>query len=277
MAGNSESAQLLHVVAALVVSSVEGLRTSPEAEGGPPDEPKDATASAEYNAPGSSVMCRFLLKTRPWRRPVAGRFRLWRSAIPVLKILRAEWQRQARIYRSLLWTVLQDPSKPRSDNGRLREFLIIVDRTTEFLWQVSLQRLRSTVPKKRPAATGDVKTVSDVDLPADARRMLSLGPKFAVEPRMSAPELLGLVRAVSRCAPVDEERRLSVLPADKEGGFVVLTEGEFGSKALEAISSLTHELPIDNVIQFLDLKLTLSSHHVCWTYQPRANKPLFAV
>lgn len=37
---------------------------------------------------------------------------------------------------------------------------------------------------------------------------------------------------------------------------------------------LTHELPIDNVIQFLDLKLTLSDHHVCWTYLPRANKPL---
>ncbi|KAG0445153.1 hypothetical protein HPB47_019087 [Ixodes persulcatus] len=125
----------------------------------------------------------------------------------VLKILRAEWQRQARIYRSLLWTVLQDPSKPRSDNRRLREFLIIVDWTTEFLWQLSLQRLRSSVPKKRPAATGDVKTVSDVDLPVDARRVLSLGPKFAVEPRMSAPELLGLVRAVSRCAPVDEVER----------------------------------------------------------------------
>ncbi|KAG0429357.1 hypothetical protein HPB47_023672 [Ixodes persulcatus] len=76
----------------------------------------------------------------------------------VLKILRAEWQRQARIYRSLLWTVLQDPNKPRSDNRRLREFFIIVDRTTEFLWLLSLQRLRSTVPKKRPVATGDVKT-----------------------------------------------------------------------------------------------------------------------
>lgn len=145
-----------------------------------------------------------------------------------------------------------------------------MDRTTECLWQLSLQRLCSSVPKRRPAATGDVKTVSEVDLPDDARRVLSLRLKFAVEPRMSAPELLGLVRAVSRCAPVDEvercisegvdvlphnnqtlshvpvkrvasilkERRLSVLAADKDGGFVVLTVGEFGSKALEAISSV---------------------------------------
>lgn len=50
MAGNSESAQLLHVGAALVASSIEGLRTSLEAEGGPPDEPGDTTAAAEYNA-----------------------------------------------------------------------------------------------------------------------------------------------------------------------------------------------------------------------------------
>lgn len=107
--------------------------------------------------------------------------------------------------------------------------------------------------------------MSEVDIPEDARRVLSLGPKFAVEPRMSAPELLGFVRAVSRCAPVDEvercisegidvlphnnqtlsrvpvkrvasilkERRLSILPVVKEGGFVALTESEFGSKALE--------------------------------------------
>ncbi|KAG0418010.1 hypothetical protein HPB47_005184 [Ixodes persulcatus] len=48
--------------------------------------------------------------------------------------------------------------KPLPDNGRRREFLIIVHRTTEFLWQLSLQRLRSSVPKKCPASTGDVKT-----------------------------------------------------------------------------------------------------------------------
>lgn len=37
---------------------------------------------------------------------------------------------------------------------------------------------------------------------------------------------------------------------------------------------LTHEVPVDNVIQFLDIRLTLSEQHVCWKYQPRANKPL---
>lgn len=37
---------------------------------------------------------------------------------------------------------------------------------------------------------------------------------------------------------------------------------------------LTQKVPVDNVIQFLDIKLTLSKQHVCWTYKPRASKPL---
>lgn len=37
---------------------------------------------------------------------------------------------------------------------------------------------------------------------------------------------------------------------------------------------LTHEVPVDGVIRFLDIKLTFFENHVCWMYQPRANKPL---
>ncbi|CAN7950138.1 unnamed protein product, partial [Ixodes hexagonus] len=37
---------------------------------------------------------------------------------------------------------------------------------------------------------------------------------------------------------------------------------------------LTHEVPVDGVIRFLDIKLTLSENHTCWIYQPRATKPL---
>ncbi|KAH7948462.1 hypothetical protein HPB52_022952 [Rhipicephalus sanguineus] len=88
-------------------------------------------------------------------------------------------------------------------------------------------------------------------------QVLSLGPKFAVEPRKTAPELLSMTRCIGKAAPETEDVRcvsecvvvlcrrkpganqqpvrqveqfsrdssLSVLPADKEGGFVVLTEG----------------------------------------------------
>lgn len=38
---------------------------------------------------------------------------------------------------------------------------------------------------------------------------------------------------------------------------------------------ITHELPVNNVIQFLDLRLSLLDDHVCWEYHPRDNKMLF--
>lgn len=37
---------------------------------------------------------------------------------------------------------------------------------------------------------------------------------------------------------------------------------------------LTHAVPVYNVMQCLDIKLTLSEKHVCWKYHPRINKPL---
>lgn len=37
---------------------------------------------------------------------------------------------------------------------------------------------------------------------------------------------------------------------------------------------LTHELPDQGSIQFLDICLSFKDNHVCWCYEPRANKPL---
>ncbi|XP_077551733.1 uncharacterized protein LOC144165834 [Haemaphysalis longicornis] len=185
-------------------------------------------------------------------------------------ILRSEWQHQARIYRRLLITCLQDPSKPLSGSRALRSFFAIVDSSTEFLWQQVLQRLRADIPKKPHGPRCDVKTVGEVELLEDLRGVLSLGPKFAVEPKLKAPELLSLGRQVSSRAPEAEaercisegvdvlmrtksvvsrvpirkvsaalrDRDLAVLPADKEGGFVVLKKAHFGEKALVAINSV---------------------------------------
>lgn len=38
--------------------------------------------------------------------------------------------------------------------------------------------------------------------------------------------------------------------------------------------NFTFELPKENQIQFLDLKLSLESRHVCWEYSPRSMKPV---
>lgn len=108
-----------------------------------------------------------------------------------------------------------------------------------------------------------------LDLPQDVSQVLSLGPKFAVEPKPSAPQLLSMVRQVSqratqlehdRCiSGVDvlhrsrpgcsklplkrvenfiKERGLAVLRADKEGGFAVLSFQLYSSKADQAVASV---------------------------------------
>ncbi|CAN7941874.1 unnamed protein product, partial [Ixodes hexagonus] len=37
---------------------------------------------------------------------------------------------------------------------------------------------------------------------------------------------------------------------------------------------ITHELPVEESLRFLDLRLCFLSHHTCWTYAPRGKKPL---
>ena len=56
--------------------------------------------------------------------------------------------------------------------------------------------------------------------------------------------------------------------------------GATASKALcdfkECMSPLilTHELPQDASLRFLDLRLSISTDHLCWKYEPRGSKPL---
>ena len=38
--------------------------------------------------------------------------------------------------------------------------------------------------------------------------------------------------------------------------------------------NITHELPVDGKLRFLDLLLNFGAEHVCWRYDPRAGKPL---
>ncbi|KAH7938967.1 hypothetical protein HPB52_003116 [Rhipicephalus sanguineus] len=156
-----------------------------------------------------------------------------------------------------------------SENGhnseahyRTQEFRRITDRMTELMWSVALSSLRARLPKVRHAPTQAVKTSGDVRLPDYVKKTLSLGPKFATEPKKSAPELISIARRVARAAPNSDEdslvnecvsvvsrkrpasnhqpvRRvqqflrdnsLCLLPADKDGGFVVLTGGRSRGK-----------------------------------------------
>ncbi|KAH6920074.1 hypothetical protein HPB50_028938 [Hyalomma asiaticum] len=83
----------------------------------------------------------------------------------------------------------------------------LANRTTEFIWQRTLPHLRALVPKKSGTPGNFIHTFADVTLPDFARRVLSMGPKFAVPPRSTGPELVTYVRQVSRLADgADAER-----------------------------------------------------------------------
>lgn len=65
--------------------------------------------------------------------------------------------------------------------------------------------------------------------------------------------------------------------------FLVLASSvnpEFVSNVLDVFARngsglrLTHEVPQETALQFLDLKLSFQPHHVCWQYSPRSEKPL---
>ncbi|XP_075726200.1 uncharacterized protein LOC142767846 [Rhipicephalus microplus] len=95
-----------------------------------------------------------------------------------------------------------------------------------------------------------VKTLGDVSLPDGIRKVLNKGPKFAIQPVKTAPELLTLVRQVSELAPeADADRCVS------EGVDVLVK-------------------CVGQVIRFLDLKLKFETDHICWEYEPRASKLL---
>lgn len=153
---------------------------------------------------------------------------------------------------------------------QLRQFQRLADQSTDFLWALQLPVLRTGVAKKVTDPKPTVHVPEQFTVPPDILRTLSLGPKFAVEPKTSPPELLAMVRQVSRHVPEQEqphsisegvdtvsryrpagskiplrrveaflkEHSLTVLPADKEGGFAILTLGLFGSKAHTAVSSV---------------------------------------
>ncbi|CAN7984562.1 unnamed protein product, partial [Ixodes hexagonus] len=67
---------------------------------------------------------------------------------------------------------------------------------------------------------------------------------------------------------------LVLFDCDEEGfGAEVSSVLTTFSESLEPLI-LTHELPVNSSIRFLDLRLDFLDTHACWVYEPRSNKPL---
>ncbi|KAH9364642.1 hypothetical protein HPB48_021050 [Haemaphysalis longicornis] len=119
---------------------------------------------------------------------------------------RAEWQERSRFFKECLFQRLHRGVEPHRASARWRECVRILDTTTECWWQHMLPRLRAIVPKKTPCATNPIHTLEDLHLPSDVVCVLEKGPKFAVEPKKSAAELVALVRKVGEAAAQECEK-----------------------------------------------------------------------
>ncbi|KAH8020901.1 hypothetical protein HPB51_008412 [Rhipicephalus microplus] len=125
----------------------------------------------------------------------------------VCKILRAEWLRQARMYRDALFLPLLHDQHVMHKKTRWREYTGRIDHVVDYLWQGELRRLRSQFSTTRRGSTGVVHTYGDIALPDFVMKTLGLGPKFAVEKRRTPTELLATVRQVANCAPPEDTDR----------------------------------------------------------------------
>ncbi|KAH6930425.1 hypothetical protein HPB50_013468 [Hyalomma asiaticum] len=139
--------------------------------------------------------------------------------------------------------------------------------TTEFLWQ----RLHLQLPRrpKSRRSVGILDVLDDLQVPEEVPDGLKKGPKFSVQPRIPAHELLSLNRRVSRKAQWEDQQRclldgvdflvrsapkvhprrdhiksvenylkeqdLRLLVSHKQGGFVVMTSCTFDVKAAQAL------------------------------------------
>lgn len=65
--------------------------------------------------------------------------------------------------------------------------------------------------------------------------------------------------------------------------FIACDKNAFEAETVETLTAfkecfgtleVTHEIPVDNTIRFLDIRFVFLDDHICWCYEPRANKPL---
>ncbi|KAH8009859.1 hypothetical protein HPB51_020544 [Rhipicephalus microplus] len=135
----------------------------------------------------------------------------------ICSILKSEWSRQARLYRIHLEGQLHSSLGAEQAQRAFRHFSHLANQTTESLWQCTLSQLRAHHrPKVKTVQVNRIYTEGNVTLPEDICKGLALGPKFAVQPRTSGPELLSLVHKVSGLAPASEMDRCMPRYSKKE-------------------------------------------------------------
>ncbi|KAH6928389.1 hypothetical protein HPB50_015473 [Hyalomma asiaticum] len=122
----------------------------------------------------------------------------------ICKILRAEWMYQVRYFtdclRAACWN--EDKGKSRRDFLAWRK---TSNQIAEWMWEVARPSLPK--PRKLKADHSKVMVLGEGRLPEEHRRLLGLGPKFALQPRLGPPEKIALARTVTRRGTEEERPR----------------------------------------------------------------------
>ncbi|KAH8009676.1 hypothetical protein HPB51_018987 [Rhipicephalus microplus] len=126
----------------------------------------------------------------------------------IMKIQRSEWLRQVRLFRAYLRAQMHRTYESYAAEIHFRKHLRLADQMIEFHWKLQLRLLRDLVDKVRVSATSNVHVAEGICLPDFVLEVLELGPKFAVQPQKNKPELVSIVRQVSKRVPEDQATRI---------------------------------------------------------------------
>ncbi|KAH8036346.1 hypothetical protein HPB51_025687 [Rhipicephalus microplus] len=126
----------------------------------------------------------------------------------IMKIQRSEWLRQVRLFRAYLRAQMHRTYESYAAEIHFRKHLRLADQMIEFHWKLQLRLLRDLVDKVRVSATSNVHVAEGISLPDFVLEVLGLGPKFAVQPQKNKPELVSIVRQVSKRVPEDQATRI---------------------------------------------------------------------
>ncbi|XP_075739436.1 uncharacterized protein LOC142784942 [Rhipicephalus microplus] len=123
------------------------------------------------------------------------------------KILRSESRRQVRHFKDCLRVVCSSVSDGRLNVKVFREWCRQANILTEAMWN----DVRRGLPrKKRDPPKGGLLLLGDAVVEERQQKVLRLGPKFCVEPRLDLVDKLSLTRDIARQVPEKEKDRCVV-------------------------------------------------------------------
>ncbi|KAH7931432.1 hypothetical protein HPB51_029854 [Rhipicephalus microplus] len=125
----------------------------------------------------------------------------------ISKIMRSESRRQVRHFKDCLRVACSSVSDGRLNVKAFREWCRQASILTEAMWN----DVRRGLPrKKRDPPKGGLLLLGDAVVEERQQKVLRLGPKFCVEPRLDLVDKLSLTRDIARQVPEKEKDRCVV-------------------------------------------------------------------